>query len=100
LFLLTLDWGNNIINKKTITKWLLDQSLVHPREVFASAIEDRAKSIILVHNHPGWNSNPSSEDLRTTIRLKEVSELVWIKLLDHIIISKNWHYSFNKNNVL
>lgn len=100
LLCLTLDWANRLINNRVITVWLLNQSLVHPREVFADAISDRANSIILVHNHPSWSTTPSDEDLRVTRRLQEVSEIVWIKLLDHVIITKSSYYSFNENNLI
>lgn len=100
LLCLTLDWANRLINNRVITIWLLNQSLVHPREVFADAIWDRANSIILVHNHPSWTVSPSNEDLKITSRLKEVSEIMWIKLLDHIIITKDSYFSFNENNIL
>jgi DNA repair protein RadC len=95
---LTLDGANRLINKRVVTIWLLDQSLVHPREVFADAIEDRAHSIILVHNHPSGTNEPSSADVRVTKKLREVSELVWIHLRDHVIITKNNYYSFKENS--
>ena len=82
------------------TIWLLNQSLVHPREVFADAIEDRANSIILVHNHPSWTISPSFEDKIVTNRIKEVSKIVWINLIDHIIITKSDYFSFNENQIL
>ena len=94
LICITLDGASRLINKRIITIWLLNQSLVHPREVFADAIEDRAHSIILVHNHPSGTNKPSNEDIYVTKRLREVSELVWIQLRDHIIITKNDYYSF------
>ena len=97
---ITLDGANRLIRKNVITIWLLNQSLVHPREVFAEAIEDRANSVILVHNHPSWNNFPSNEDLRVTKRIKEVSKIIWIKLIDHIIITKNDYYSFSENGTL
>jgi len=100
LLCLTLDWANRLINNRVITIWLLNQSLVHPREVFADAIWDRANSIVLVHNHPSWTISPSDEDIQITNKLKKVSEMVWIKLLDHIIITKNSYFSFNENNIL
>jgi DNA repair protein RadC len=100
LLCLTLDGANRLINNRIITIWLLNQSLVHPREVFADAIWDRANGIILVHNHPSWTTSPSSEDIQITNRLKEVSNIVWIRLLDHVIITKNSYYSFNENNLL
>lgn len=96
LLCLSLDWANRLIATRVITIWLLNQSLVHPREVFADAITDRANSIVLVHNHPSWTVFPSPEDLKITHRLREVSEIIGIKLLDHIIIAKDDYYSFKK----
>ena len=100
LICITLDGASRLINKRIITIWLLNQSLVHPREVFADAIEDRAHSIILVHNHPSGTNKPSNEDIYATKRLREVSELVWIQLRDHIIITKNDYYSFKENSLV
>ena len=100
LICLTLDWANRLIENRVITIWLVNESLVHPREVFADAISDRANSIILVHNHPSWTPYPSDADISITNRLKEVSELVWIRILDHIIITKNDYFSFNENNLI
>lgn len=100
LICLSLDWANRLINNRIITIWLLNQSLVHPREVFADAISDRANSIILVHNHPSGSTAPSNEDISITNRLKESSEILWVKLLDHIIITKDSYFSFNENNLI
>ena len=97
---ITLDGANRLINKRIITIWLLNQSLVHPREVFADAIEDRAHSIILVHNHPSWTNKPSKEDVYVTKRLEEVSKIIWINLRDHIIVTKDDYYSFKENTLL
>jgi DNA repair protein RadC len=100
LICITLDWANRLINKRIITIWLLNQSLVHPREVFAEAIQDRANSIILIHNHPSWNINPSQADIQITNRLKEVSKIIWIKLTDHLIITKDSYFSFKESTIL
>lgn len=100
LLCLTLDWANRLINNRVVTIWLLNQSLVHPREVFSDAILDRANSIVLVHNHPSGTVSPSNEDLKVTQRLQEVSEIVGIKLLDHVIITKDSYFSFNENNII
>jgi len=97
---ITLDGANRLINKRIITIWLLNQSLVHPREVFADAIEDRAHSIILVNNHPSWTNKPSKEDVYVTKRLEEVSKIIWINLRDHIIVTKDDYYSFKENTLL
>jgi len=97
---LSLDWANRLINKRIVTIWLLTKSLVHPREVFVWAIEDRANSIIVVHNHPSWIIKPSKEDIEITMRLQKTSEIIGIKLKDHIIITKNEYYSFLDNKLL
>jgi len=100
LLCLTLDWASRLLNMRVVTMWLLDQSLVHPREVFVNAIEDRAHSIIVVHNHPSWNNTPSREDINITMKLQKSSEIIWIKLRDHIIITKDSYFSFNENEML
>lgn len=100
LICLTLDWANRLINKRVVTIWILNQSLVHPREIFAPAIEDRANSIILIHNHPSESCFPSDEDIKITKRIKEVSDIVGINLLDHVIITKSEEFSFKNENIL
>lgn len=89
LVCLTLDGANKLITKRTITIGTLTSSLVHPREVFADAISDRSASIILAHNHPSGNSEPSQADIDVTNRLREAGELIGIKLIDHIIVTKS-----------
>ena len=86
---LTLDGANRLIAKRIITIGTLTASLVHPREVFADAITDRAASIIVAHNHPSGNLEPSQADRDVTNRLVEVSKLLGINLNDHIIITKD-----------
>ena len=90
---LTLDGANRLISNTVVFQGTLDRSLVHPREVFAKAIEDRAASIIVAHNHPSGNVEPSSEDLEVTWKLKEAGELLGIGVLEHIIVSKGEHRS-------
>lgn len=85
---LTLDGANRLINKHTITIGTLTASLVHPREVYATAIEDRAASIVVAHNHPSGNLEASEGDREVTRRLKEAGELMGISLVDHIILTK------------
>lgn len=84
---LTLDGANRLIAKRIITIGTLTASLVHPREVFAEAITDRAASIIIAHNHPSGNLQPSDADRAVTERLREVGELLGINLVDHIIVA-------------
>lgn len=90
---LTLDGANRLINNTVVFQGTLNQSLVHPREVFAQAIEDRAASIIVAHNHPCDSVEPSDEDIAITNKLKEAGELLGIEVVDHIILTKNEYKS-------
>ena len=97
---ITLDGASHIINTRTVFIGTLNQSLVHPREVFADAIADRAAGIIIAHNHPSGTLEASRADVQITQRLKEVSKLVGIELLDHVILSKHGFYSFSDEGLL
>ncbi len=90
---LTLDGANRLIAKRIITIGTLTSSLVHPREVFADAITDRAASIIVAHNHPSGTLTASSADSEVTQRLEEAGVLLGIKLADHLIVSSSGHLS-------
>lgn len=96
----TLDGASHIINIRTVFIGTLNQSMVHPREVFADAIEDRAAGIIIAHNHPSGTLEASRADMQITQRLKEVSKLIGIELLDHVILSRNGFYSFSDEGLL
>ena len=85
---LTLDGANRLIAKRVISIGTLTSSLVHPREVFADAITDRAASIIVAHNHPRGNAEASQADLDVTRRLREAGELLGIVLIDHVLLAK------------
>jgi len=97
---ITLDGASHIINTRTVFIGTLNQSIVHPREVFADAISDRAAGIIIAHNHPSGTLEASRADIQITQRLKEVSKLVGIELLDHVILSKQGYYSFSDEGLL
>lgn len=92
---LTLDGANRLIDNAIVFQGTLNQSLVHPREIFAKAIEDRAAKIIVAHNHPSGNLEPSFEDAEITKKLKEAGRLMGIEVLDHIIIGKSGYRSMN-----
>ncbi len=94
---LTVDGANHLIEKRTVFIGTLNQSLVHPREIFADALNDRAAGIILVHNHPSGKHEPSKEDYDVTERLVKVGKIMGIEIMDHLIISKNGYYSFQRN---
>lgn len=87
--MLTLDGANRLIDSSIVFVGTLNQSLIHPREIFAKAIEDRAASIILAHNHPSGNLSPSAEDKAVTEKLRQAGELLGIEVLDHLIIAKS-----------
>lgn len=90
---LSLDGANRLIARRIITIGTLTASLVHPREVFAEAIADRAASIIVAHNHPSGNLQASEADRTITQRLCEAGELLGIKLVDHIVVTHESHAS-------
>ncbi|HTX17062.1 MAG TPA: DNA repair protein RadC [Bacteroidota bacterium] len=82
-----LNSANRITREVTITRGLLNSSLTHPREVFRAAIVEHAASVILIHNHPSGNPEPSSEDLSITRQLVEASKVIGIPVHDHLIIA-------------
>ena len=90
---LTLDGANRLIAKRIITIGTLTARLVHPREVFAEAISDRAASIIVAHNRPSGTLTASSADSEVTQRLEEAGVVLGIKLVDHLIVSSSGHLS-------
>ena len=85
---LALDGANRLIKKRVVTIGTLTASLVHPREVFAPAIEDRAASIIVAHNHPSGNLEGSAADQAVTRRLREAGELLGVNLIDHVVVTR------------
>ena len=94
-----MDTKNHIIKDKLLFIGTINQSLVHPREVFKEAYLLSASSIICVHNHPSGNINPCNNDIIITKQLKEVGILLGINVLDHIIIGKDSYYSFSDNGL-
>ena len=96
-YVLMLDTKNNIISEQLISKGILDASIIHPREVFKPAIKNSASKIILVHNHPSGDPNPSSEDLEITEKLINAGEEIGISVLDNIIIGKDNYWSWKEH---
>ena len=92
---LTLDGANRLITRRIITIGTLTSSLVHPREVFADAITDRAASIIVAHNHPSGNLEASDADRAVTRRLNEAGSLLGINLIDHLIVTGSSYQRIN-----
>ena len=92
-----LDTKNHIIKDKLLFIGTINESLIHPREIFKEAYLLSASSVICVHNHPSGNANPSNNDILMTKQLQEVGKILGIKVLDHIIIGKDVYFSFNDN---
>jgi len=97
---ITLNGAGEVLGNRVITVGLLNHSLVHPREVFADAITDRAASIICVHNHPSGSLEPSSQDIAITAQLREAGSLVGIQLIDHVIVTKSGHVSMRERGLV
>ncbi|NMC63567.1 MAG: DNA repair protein RadC [SAR324 cluster bacterium] len=90
----SLSGANEVIACRVVTVGLANSCQVHPREVLADPLVDRACSILVAHNHPSGDLIPSEEDRRITERLREAAKVVGINFLDHIIFSKRGYYSF------
>jgi len=97
---LLLDVKNRLIRDVTVSQGSLTQSIVHPREVFEPAIRDSAASVIFVHNHPSGETTPSREDLDITRRLKQTGEVIGIRVLDHVIVSRSGFTSLANEGLL
>ena len=95
-----LNARHEVISVETISVGSLNASIVHPREVFKPAVLESAASVVLVHNHPSGDPEPSEEDLSITKRLVEVGELLGIGVLDHIIVASRGMVSFRSRQLL
>lgn len=99
-YTILLNNKNEVISKELISIGDLSSSIVNPREVFKPAIKRSAKSIILVHNHPSGNPNPSKADLMITHRLLDAGEILDINVLDHLVIGHGSYVSLKKDNYI
>ncbi|MBI3189467.1 MAG: DNA repair protein RadC [Ignavibacteriales bacterium] len=99
-YIVMLDSANHFIRDVQITKGTLNSSLAHPREVFRPAIAEPAASIILLHNHPSGNPEPSSEDMQITKQLVEAGKIIGIPVHDHIIIAGHTFTSFAERGLI
>lgn len=98
---LSLNGAHEVIKTRVVSVGLLNRALVHPREVFAAPIIDRAAAVIIAHNHPSGNVEPSMEDREVTIRIKAAGETLGVELLDHVVFSSTGlYYSFLENGEL
>jgi DNA repair protein RadC len=79
---------------------LLDRSLVHPRDVFADVIADRAAAVIFAHNHPSADLQPSEADLKTPEQLEQAAKILGIRVLDHVIVTRKGYFSFQESGLI
>jgi len=100
LVALYLNAKNQLVHKETISMGTLNANLVHPREVFEPALKYSAAQIIVAHNHPSGDPKPSEDDLEVTKRLTEAGKMMGIDVMDHVIVSKNSHFSFKEEKLL
>jgi len=99
-FTLHLDDKNRILCLDCVSVGSLNQSIVHCREVFKTALISSATAIILVHNHPSGDPSPSSENISITRRLKEAGEIIGIKVIDHVIVGTDGMVSFVERGLM
>jgi DNA repair protein RadC len=97
---LMLNNKNRLLGHKVISTGSLTSALVHPREVYSAVLEFRAAAIVLMHNHPSGDPAPSPEDIDITRRLKEVGDVMGIRVLDHVVIGSGRFFSFNDKGML
>ncbi len=100
VILLMVDSAGNLIKEKVMSKGTVNASLLSPRDIFCEALKEGAVNIILLHNHPSGETNPSKMDINCTMKVKEAGEIIGIKLLDHIIIGDNKYLSFREQNIV
>lgn len=93
---LSLDSSGQIMKRRTVTIGLLNATLVHPREVFAGPLQDRAAAVIVAHNHPSGSIQPSREDIKTTQQLVAAGQILGVAVEDHIIVTRDGEFSFKK----
>ena len=93
----TLNGGHEIIQIHCVSVGTLNKTIIHPREIFSQAIKENAAAIIVCHNHPSGNCQPSRDDIETTKMLFNASLIIGIELIDHIIIDTESYYSFMEN---
>jgi DNA repair protein RadC len=97
---ISLNGANEVIEKRIVTIGLVNSSQIHPREVFADVIADRAAAVIFSHNHPSGDPKPSETDAKTHRQLTEAGTILGLKILDHIIVTKKGYFSFQEAGLI
>lgn len=100
LVCLSLDSGFRLIKRRIVTIGLLDRVMAHPREVFAEPLQDRAAYVIVAHNHPSDDPEPSDHDIALTQQLVAAGQILGITLRDHIIVTPRACFSFNERQLI
>ncbi len=95
-----LNTKNTVIDRRIVTLGVVDQSLVHAREVFRGAIANGATSVIVAHNHPSGDATPSAQDVVATKQLIEAGKIIGIPVVDHIIVGSSGHYSIRESGLI
>jgi DNA repair protein RadC len=99
-FAITLDGAHEIIKIHIVSIGLVNRTVVHPREVFITAIKDNATAIVVAHNHPSGHLDPSPEDRDITDRLRQAADVIGISLLDHLTFGRTGYFSFVEHGLL
>ena len=97
---ISLNGAHEVIKKRIVTIGLVDRSQVHPREVYADVISDRAAAVIFAHNHPSGDLKPSNSDLKIHEQLTEAGKILGIRILDHLIVTLKGYYSFQEAGLI
>jgi DNA repair protein RadC len=97
---ISINGANEVMNVRVVSIGLVNKSQVHPREVFADVISERASAVIVAHNHPQGELKPSDEDIQITKQLKEAARILGLSLLDHIIFNTKGYFSFAEHDEL
>ncbi len=97
---LSLNGAHEVQSVRVVSIGLVNRTIVHPREVFADPLTDRAAAVVVAHNHPSGRVDPSMEDRDVTRRLKQAGDTLGIRLLDHLVFSTKGYYSFLEHGEL
>jgi len=97
---ISINGANEVMSVRVVSMGLVNKTPVHPREVFADIIAERASAVIVAHNHPSGDLTPSAEDMKITRQLKEAAAILGLSVLDHLIFSAKGYYSFAEHDQL
>lgn len=97
---ISLNGAHEVISARQVTSGLVNRTVVHPREIYADPITDRACAIVVAHNHPSGNMEPSKEDVDITRRLQQAGQILGIPLLDHLVFCKDSYFSFVEHGII